>query len=626
MTLAELIQSGGNGLATTGGGPSPIGPPPVPTPEQLVAVVDAQERYNDGLRLRMEGDWDMLTLKPFDAGEGYQEYTSNEPMTYFAKLTSALTSGKIKIRIPVQRAMRDKRQRESAAERFYTGILMANDERLLRLGMPVLQDMLGSFINLRGRYCGRAMLVKDPQTGETYADITPWDPLHVSWGMGPKGLKWICHKIKKTLAEVQDEYGFTPGQQPGQQEVSAEQYFSSHVVTDEEGYDVYDWYDEVNNIVVIGGEYAKPPTPHTPLNRVPAFYGVVGPLPLIQSRSHDGRTNLVHHGESIFAANRRIYAKINLVLSTMLQLVALSRNQAFTYMSRDGTKTVAQNPWLEGAQTPLAEGEELKILELLKMSADTGAFLGLVSAEIQRGALPYSVYGQLAFQLSGYAVNLLKQATDSPILPRQRAMEQAYTQITRLIGDQFSTGAYGAMQLQGWGQNRAWFDEEFEPQMIRGLPAAQISLKVNTPQDDLQKMQLADIASQGPWPKLSMRYIWDEILDIQDTDSMADEIKEEVGEKMVPAAALMTLRDALQKQGRTELVPIYEWELWKQAMMGGINPGGATGSGAPGKNVGGVSPENLSAPEQGAPTPQPTPQQGPNVTPGSPRPGAQAQP
>ena len=611
-----MVQNG----IRNGGEPAAngLGTPPVPTPEQLVALVDAQERYGDALRRRMEDDWELLTLRPFDAGEGYQEYTSNEPMTYFAKITSALTSGKIKIRIPARRAQRNQRERESAAERFHNGILMANDERLLSLGLPVLQDLLGSFINLRGRYCGRAMLVKDPETGETYADITPWDPLHVSWGIGAKGLKWICHKVKKTLAEIQDEYGFTPGLQPGQQEVSAEQYFSSQV--EEEGYDVYDWYDEVHNIVVIGGELAKPPTPHTPLNRVPAFYGIVGPLPLIQSLFHDGRANLAHHGESIFAANRRIYAKVNLVLSTMLQLVALSRNQAFTYESQDGTKTVAQNPWLEGAQTPLAEGEKIQVMQLLEMSKDTGAFLGLMTAEIQRGALPYSVYGQLAFQLSGYAVNLLKQATDSPILPRQRAMEQAYRQITSLIGDQFSTGAYGAMQLQGWGQNRAWFDEGFEPQMMRGLPSPQVSLKVNTPQDEMQKMQLADMASEGPWPKLSMRHIWDEILEIQDTDSMDDEIKEEMAEKMVPAAALMTLRNALEKQGREDLIPIYEWELWKQALTGGINPAGAIGSAGSGKQQG-VSPQNLSAPEQGAPTPQPTPQQGPNVPARSPRPG-----
>jgi hypothetical protein len=377
------------------------------------------------------------------------------------------------------------------------------------------------------------------------------------------------------------------------------------------------------NIVVIGGEYAKQPTVHSPVRRVPAIYGIVGPLPLIQSRSSDSKANLVHHGESIFAANRRIYEKVNLVLSTMLQLVALSRDQAFYITGGDGTKQLDKNPNLEGSQFSLPEGYTFNVVNLLEMSRDTGAFLGLVSAEVQRGALPYSVYGQLAFQLSGYAVNLLKQATDAPIQPRQRAMEQASRQITSLIGDQFATGAYGAIQLRGWTTNRSWFDEEFEPGMIRGLPAAEISLKVNTPQDDLQKMQLADMASTGPWPKLSMRHIWDEILDIQDTDSMADEIKEEVAEKMVPAAALMTLRNALEKKGRLDLVPIYEWELWKQAMTGGLNPAGATGGAAgPGKNGNGVSPQNLSAPEQGAPVPQATPQAGPNVPAGSPRPGA----
>ena len=37
----------------------------------------------------------------------------------------------------------------------------------------------------------------------------------------------------------------------------------------------------------------------------------------------------------------------------------------------------------------LAEGESLDLLPLLEMSHDTGAFLGLVAQEVQRGAIPY---------------------------------------------------------------------------------------------------------------------------------------------------------------------------------------------------------------------------------------------
>lgn len=598
-------------------------PIPIPTPAQITTLVDSHERYTEALRTRMESDWAMMILTPFDPGDGYQEYTSNEPMTFYAKMTSSLSSGKIKLEIPAARAKRAKREREAMKERFLIGILKANDERLLSLGEPRLQDSLGAFINLRGWYCGRSMLVKDIETEETYADITPWDPLHVSWGIGPKGLKWVCHHTKKTLAEVREEYGFTPGQAGAGYSMpeSAESYFDAKADGDN-GVDVYDWYDEENNIVVIGGEYAKPPTRHTPLRRVPAFFGSVGPLPLIQSRSGTSQDNLRFQGESIFAANRGIYDKVNLVLSTMLQLVALSRDQAIIIYSRDGTKTLKNNPFLTGAQTPLVTGEDkLDIMPLLEMSKDTGAFLGLVSAEVQRGALPYSVYGQLAFQLSGYAVNLLKQATDSPIVPRKQAMENAYSQIAGLIGDQFATGAYGAMQLNGYGRNREWFDEEFTPDMMQGLPSAEVTLTVHTPQDDMQKIQMAKLLDEGPWPLLDRRNILDSVLGYQDTDSIDDAIKEQQGERMLPVASLLTVMQALEKQGRSDLAALYFAELVKLGIMG------LPGQGVEGQNgqgqAGGFSPENLSAPEQGAPVPQPNPQQGPNVPAGSPRPGAQ---
>ena len=595
---------------------------PIPTPSEITTLVDSHEMYREALRQRMEDDWDLLTLKEFDPGEGYRSYTSNEPMTYFAKMTASLAAGTLKIRIPVEKARLEKRERESGKERFFIGILKANDERLLGLGEPVLLDSLAAFINLRGWYCGRAMLVKDPLTGLTYADITPWDPLHVSWGVGPRGLRWICHKTKKTPAEIADEYGSTNGEAVSGQRSAIS--YSNQLLDDSVGLDVYDWYDETNNIVVIGSEYVKPPTPHTILGRVPAFFGTVGPLPLIRSRTLIAKHNLIHQGESIFAANRRLYEKVNLVMSTMLQLVALSRDHPFVITSIDGTKTIADNPWLEGSQTPLAEGDKIDLLPLLEMSRDTGAFMGLISAEVQRGALPYSVYGQLAFQLSGYAVNLLKQATDSPILPRKRAVENAYLQITNLISDQFATRAYPGVQLQGRDTNRDWFDEEFTPDMIVGLPSAEITLVVATPQDEMQKLQMAKLASEGPWPLLPMRVIWDEILNYQDTDSIADAIKEQVAERMLPTAALMVLMQALEKQGRPELAMLYAGELIK---LGILNPNPVSGAGMNGQaggGGGGLSPEALPAPMQGAPTPQPTPQQGPNVPPGSSRPGAQA--
>jgi len=449
-----------------------------PTPERIVELVKKFEDTHADLLDRMEEDWDLATLAEFDAGDGYQSYTSNEPMTYFQKVVSLLASAKLKVQIPVSNKRRAERTRLDGKERFLIGILAANDERLMYMGQPQLLDTLVAFIVLRGWYCGRALLVKDPESGKTYADITAWDPLHFSYGMGRNGLKWACHKSRKTAEEIEDEYGLV---------------LEGKAANDEDGIDVYDWYDADWNAVMVDGQFAKAPEKYSDglEGRVPVFFGAVGHLPMIVGRESAKTDNLRHYGESIFAPNRAIYEKVNLIMSTILHLVALSRNFPYTFTSRDGTKTLDSNPYLEGSQIPLAEGEKIDLLALAKMSQDTGAFLGMISGEIQRGALPYSVYGQLAFQLSGYAVNLLKQATDSPIVPRKQAVENAYRQIGSLISDQYASGSYDSMDLSGMSNNRDWFEETFTPQMISDLPVARITLGVSAPQADIQKMAIA---------------------------------------------------------------------------------------------------------------------------------------
>ena len=50
-------------------------------------------------------------------------------------------------------------------------------------------------------------------------------------------------------------------------------------------------------------------------------------------------------------------------------------------------------------------GEDLEPLGMLEVAKETGAFMGLVAGEMQRGSLPNTVYGEVAFQQSGFAIN-----------------------------------------------------------------------------------------------------------------------------------------------------------------------------------------------------------------------------
>ena len=291
------------------------------------------------------------------------------------------------------------------------------------------------------------------------------------------------------------------------------------------------------------------------------------------------------------------------------------------------------------------------------MAKETGAFMNLVSGEMQRGSLPYSVYGELPFQLSGFAINTLRQGVETVVNKYLKGVEKTYQQIFNLICDQYVEGSYQSMELSGMDRNRMYFTEEITPDMLHNTGMPVVKLVGQLPQDDMTRYSMAQIAREGQTPLLSDRAIRDRILALQDADQMEDAIKEQMAEQMLPEAQLWSMLKAAERQGRDDLVAFYTGELMMvlsqkrkaaEAMnappeppmppmppgMGGGPEGPMPPMGPPmgpppmGPDEGplGVSPDVMPPAMMGVPPPVPTPQAGPIVPPGSPRPGARGGP
>ena len=599
-------------------------------PEDIVALVDGHYDATEPLRDRMEDDHSLYRLDPYDAGEGYQSYTSNEPQTFADKVIGWITSAEMTVRVPHDGADQELRTKNDEKERFLIGILKSADERLCSLMMPPLRDQLAWYSAIRGWYAGRALLAKRDD-GSTYVDITPWDPLHTYWGLGPEGLEWACYKMIKTKDQIFAQYNVKVDWDTPQ---TAEGSF------------VYDFYDkEMNTIVIYNGNTNNPLTrvvkkqTRHGASKVPVFLGPVGATPLIGGLANTSITDTVADmGESVFRSTRELYPKHNLMMSTMLELTARSRRQGLKVRSRDGTKTLDEDPYLEGSEISLAQGEEVEPLGLLEVAKETGAFMGLVAGELQRGSLPHSVYGEVPFQLSGYAINTLRQGVDTVVGKYLRSIEKAYRMIFNIISDQYSSGSYKAMEVSGMDKNRTYFSQEITPDVIKGSGSPEVHLIGQLPQDDMTKFSMAQIAREGPTPLLSDRAIRDRILAIQDADQMDDAIKEQLAENMLPEATLWSLLQAAERQGREDLAEFYLGELVGilfekrqalQARMGaGMTPPGPGGPPMPGGpppmgGPPGLPPEVMPNAMMGVPPPMPVPQAGPVVPPGTPRPGAQ---
>jgi hypothetical protein len=606
-------------------------------PEDIVALVEGHYDATEPLRQRMQDDHALYRLEPFDAGEGYQSYTSNDPQTYAEKIIGWVSGAEMTVRIPHDGADSELRKKNDQKERFLIGVLAAADERLCRLMLPTLRDQLGWYAAIRGWYAGRALLAKR-EDGTTYVDITPWDPLHTYWGMGPDGLEWICYRVPKTKDQIFSQYN-----------VKVDWETPNYV----DGIDVYDFYDkEMNTILIHNGSSTTPlirvvkkQTQHG-ANQVPAFLGPVGANPYIVALSQSTMQDTISDvGESVFRSTRDLYPKHNLMMSTLLELTARSRRQGLIVRSRDGMKTLDEDPYLEGSEISLAQNENVEPLGLLEMAKETGAFMSLVSGEMQRGSVPHSVYGELPFQLSGFAINTLRQGVENVINKYLRATERAYQMIFNLIADQYAEGSFKSMEVSGMDRNRTYFTEEISPDSLKNTGSPVVNLVGQLPQDDMTRFSMAQIAREGPTPLLSDRAIRDRILAIQDADQMEDAIKEQLAEKMLPEAALWSLLLAAQRQGRDDLVQFYTSELMMilmkkrqeaEALSAGPPPPPAGMPGPPGPPGAGpvpsgplpggppmMNPAVMPNAMMGVPPPMPMPPQGPAGPPGTPRPGAQ---
>ena len=616
-------------------------------PEDIIALVDGHYDATEPLRDRMEEDHALYRLAPYDAGEGYQSYTSNEPQTFADKVMGWISGAEMTVRIPHDGADEELRDKNDQKERFLIGILRAADERLCSMMQPSLRDQLAWYAVIRGWYSGRALLAKR-EDGSTYVDITPWDPLHTYWGIGPDGLEWACYKMIKTKDQIFAQYNVRVD------------WDARH---DAEGSFVYDFYDkEMNTILVHNGDtnnplykIAKKQTRHG-AGRVPVFLGPVGANPLIVGMNNTTITDTVADmGESVFRSNRGLYPRHNMTMSTLLEMTARARRQGLKVRSRDGTKSLDEDPYLEGSEISLAQGEDVEPLGLLEVAKETGAFMNLVSGELQRGSLPHSVYGDLPFQLSGYAINTLRQGVDTVVGKYLRSIEKAYQMAFNIISDQYASGSYKAMEVAGMDRNRTYFSQEITTDVIKGAGTAEVNLIGQLPQDDMTKFSMAQIAREGPTPLLSDRAIRDRILAIQDADQMDDAIKEQLAEKLLPEATLWSMMQASERQGRQDLVDFYLGELMSVLLekrrvlqermsavmpppmpetggapppggppMGGPMPGGPAGP--PPGGPPGLPPEVMPNAAMGVPPPIPVPQAGTVVPPGSPRPGARGGP
>ena len=502
-------------------------------------------------RTRMENDYGLYRMNPYDAGNGYQSYTSNAPKILADKIMSYLSGAQMSVRVPLSLEVAD-RAGGSSKEKFVIGALNLADERMQRFGQPSVREQLAFHIVLRGWYAGRTMLNKR-EDGTTFVDITPFDPLHICYEMDDQGIVWMAHKSKRSATSVKTRYNIDV-------EPTIEGETSGGVT-------VWDYYSRTENAIIVVGDkeenkYGKRLTKHNVRDMdgnpcAPVFLGAVGPAPWVQD-DLSGDDTARDYGESIFSANRTLYDDLNFAMSAYKTLVRRAVRRPYKIISPDGTTTLDTDPWQDGSEVPLPAGTDISLMEEVTMPLDTGNFVGLISGEIQRGGLSNVSYGELPFAISGFAAKVLQEGSSHQIEPRVQAMTSCYKQMTEIISMQYETGGFSALDVRGRHNDISnYFNEEIKPADLEGAGAIDIKFGVRMPQDEPQLVTMAQMMRDGDRPLAPDEWIWENVMQINDVDQFKNAISAQQAHVTEPKALLLTLIEGLMQTGEQEKAMIY---------------------------------------------------------------------
>ena len=582
-------------------------------------------------RTRMENDYGLYRMNPYDAGTGYQSYTSNAPKILADKIMSYLSNAQMSVRVPLSLEVAD-RAGGSSKEKFVIGALNLADERMQRFGQPSVREQLAFHIVLRGWYAGRTMLNKR-EDGTTFVDITPFDPLHICYEMDDQGIVWMAHKSKRSATSVKTRYN-----------VDVEPTIEGETSG---GVTVWDYYSRTENAVIVVGDkeenkYGKRLTKHNVRDMdgnpcAPVFLGAVGPAPWVQD-DLSGDDTARDYGESIFSANRTLYEDLNFAMSAYKTLVRRAVRRPYKIISPDGTTTLDTDPWQDGSEVPLPAGTDISLMDEITMPLDTGNFVGLISGEIQRGGLSNVSYGELPFAISGFAAKVLQEGSSHQIEPRVKAMTACYKQMTEIVSMQYETGGFSALDVRGRHNDISnYFNEEIKPADLEGAGAIDIKFGVRMPQDEPQLVTMAQMMRDGERPLAPDEWIWENVMQINDVDQFKNAISAQQAHVTEPKALLLTLIEGLMQTGEQEKAMIYldllrktlkqdqqqeaaqDAQFQQLLMATGMGappaPQGGGGTAGPPGIDGGV----MSSPMQGFPQ-TPNPNQAPPGTPGGPGP------
>ena len=468
----------------------------------LVTLVKDKESRLSPLYDRMDSDMKLYYLEEFilKDSEGRKipdadSITLNDSRTYADRVINLLSGAKRRFNVNGEAKL------VKSVESFLDQVYKMNDESLAMQMMESLEFHLDFFSTLRGWIAVRALMLN---SGDTIVpEIVPLDPRWCAWDAGRRGLNWGSYRIRMSPQRIEEEYG--------------------KAVEGTKDRDILCVWTDTDYIVYLE---------NTELRKVPHNLGhcpiVVLPVPTHPSVISTSGDMIKYQGESVYAANRDIYAKLNDFASVWATLNKMSFLAPVGYVSPQG-RELKERPYGIGVVVNLREGEKFVDIPTKDLSASAQNLFGVMMGNAQRGGLPNVDYGELGFELSAVAISKLTESRNVVFQPRLKGKSALLERASRLLIAQAINGGYKTelpKDTEGL---------EFDSKALEGKFQIDVDYHAISPEQNIANYTVAQVAKAIG---LSDRTIFSEVLSLEDPEGEIKQREREYSEKEVPELRL----------------------------------------------------------------------------------------
>jgi hypothetical protein len=306
-------------------------------------------------------------------------------------------------------------------------------------------------------------------------------------------------------------------------------------------------------------------------------------------------------GRSILASVEDQVPQYNELVATILHHLSLG---AFgTWVAHTPTGEMPRfTPGIE-AKIALRPEERIERLEMAPINSDAFKLMGLLQNEQQMGVLNSILMSQQSGAQTGVMFQQMASAALNSLQPYKDGMERFGSAIGSSVLEQLkvSGSAINAFSVWGRSRSRSYFQLEFDPnkdldvhRKYRPVPIFKPAL----PDDLALRINAARLALDPRKPILSLTYVLENILQVDDAQGEIDRIWEDIA-NTDPVIVLEQIADALERMNEPDIAQRIRQNEFRTKFIQDLQFRQQSGQGMPQLNAPAGGPENM-PPEAGA--------------------------